>query len=469
MVSQLSNIIAAFSLALCLSVGAEVCDQVNMQGPELQAAASCGESLQDLSQLSFAQKIDLVKTDSGVRGQEALKELTVDISAVATDFDSLTEAALSDAGPRIVGRMTEVIRETPPSAQKRQMVDKMFGYLENILKNGHPSISAQDAVRLVGETLYYPYYFRVLPSYGTEEATRILEQSIASADYGVRAQAAQWLWRVVSNEPALAEHVLALCEKYYEPEEQAADVETERQLRKLRHVIEALSDRNWKLERGFEMTEEEFVSLRKLSRDGLFGLISRGGDRGQYAFNVLLKDGCTDETMDRLLEISRDTPGPSGTSIVDTVVSALLKPFKEGRASTEDAQREGRFIDLMNSDLNLPSLGERAVRAMVEIMRVHWDTGERDCQGCNSDKAFSVLLRAAVADDERTAEYAIDSLTRLARNKLSRAQDILATVEEARHKVLVQPPGEKRDYLLEKLDKTRREVDEQTRNQATPG
>jgi len=194
------------------------------------------------------------------------------------------------------------------------------------LTNGHPHITAPDAVRLVGETLYhYPCYSRILPSYGTEEARKIMKKALASSDYAVRAEAAEWLYRSVLPQPSAAQEVLALCQASYQPEEQAADVEVQRNLRRIRHVIDALQSRDWKHEDKGIMTESEFLSLRELSCEELLALISAGGDRATYACSVLFADGCTDELVDRLVEISRTVSGPAGTTAALAMAQAGLK------------------------------------------------------------------------------------------------------------------------------------------------
>jgi len=422
-----------------------------------------------LPELSSVEKIELARSDAGERGQEALRQLTIDATAVLANFDVLTQAARDEAGPRIVARMAEAIRETPPGGKKREAVDRMFNYLQDVLKNGHPSISSTDAVRLVGQTIYYRNYGSVLPSYGTAKARAILEEVIGSKDYATQAEAADWLYRVVITEPSLVSQVLAVCQKHYVPVEKLEDRDAQQYMRRIGYVIDALERRDWRDVGMGIISEEEFVSVKQLSRDQLFDVIPRGGDRAEYAYDVLLKDGCSEATMDRMLDIARKTK-PFSTVVVDHVASALIRPAKEGRATAEDIRLLDHFVDIMSSEVDAPDskLHDAAVRAMGHIIDVYERKEEevaRRSYAPASQKAIEVLMKAACQGDLRARQSAIGKLSVITRVDRSKTEQILQVFRNARENALSLPSSDEKDRLIRQLDVEIKRVISQTQGE----
>jgi len=378
----------------------------------------------------------------GVSKEAKWVDMTANAATVLANFDALTAAANVDGGYEIAVRMAEGIGKTPPSPEKRQAVDRFMAYMKDVLAKAHPGISGDQAVSLVRKMLY-PFR-EVYPTHGVEAAIELAKTALDNPDYNVQKEAFSLLVGIVAATPGRGQELFALIEMEYAKKKEAQDYPSEapvwvspraKMLRDVGFMIEWFRLTcgpviNWDFITMGVMSDEEYARLASLSREEMFGLVRRGGARGDYAFSVLLADGCSDETMDRLFGIARQSAGPSVTSIVDKLNYTLTRPFKEGTATAEDQRRFSRFMGILGQEIENSAsrwMKRAAMHAIASQVAGQDLTkkGVKSGYGAEYQPTIDILIKALENDDTEIRDDALDMLRRIGINDPDRATEFL--------------------------------------------
>jgi len=369
-------------------------------------------------------------------------DMTANAATVLANFDALTAAANVDGGYEIAVRMAEGIGKTAPSREKWQAVDRFMAYMKDIVAKGHPAIAGDQAAGLVVKTLYP---FRgVYPTHGVEAAIELAKEWVNNDDYRVRNEAFLLLVKIATTMPGCGRDLFPLIEAQYAKEKEAQDypfVESpvgsprKKMLNHMNFIMEWL-----KLKGGPRMdwdyiimgyiSDEEYARLASLSREDLFRVVTHGGAQQDYAFSVLLKGGCSDETMDRLFGIARQSAGSSVTSIVDKLNYTLTRPFKEGTATTEDQRKLRRFMEILGQEIENSGskwMKRAAMHAIASQVAGQDLTkkGVKSGYGAEYQPTIDILIKALENDDTEIRDDALDMMRRIGINDPDRATEFL--------------------------------------------
>jgi len=447
-------VVAAMYLLVASSSEEGLTRVTNDQGAE-RANAQAVES--EVPGLSTARKSELDLGEEGARGEAPFRQLTVDAATVLEHFELLKDLAISKGGPCVINRMALGICESAPSMVKQQAIEKFLAFADDLMKKGSPAISGNEVVRAVGSSLVGVQ--GVTPSYGVQEAKDFFLRHLKTGDYRVRAEAARQLFVMASVVRDQSETILQVLEAQYEKENMAQDYPAEGMpedarkqaaLEDLASLIERLksaagSDMSWRLASWSPISDNEYAALKALDREGQFRVAAGGGIPQHYALKFLLENGCSDETMDRLLEIARGKSGPEVSTVIDGMEYGLTRPFKDNVATEENQRQLDRFMRIMLEEVRSQDEGMRMAALKVAVRQLKFwstpvpdktvDSGGGTQFGDKCEPAIDILLAALDSDYYVLRTAATRELARVAIGDLERAKGIIAVLSTLRERV----------------------------------
>jgi len=230
MLAGLSVVLYVNGMCVADAESKPVPDNMTKWGPKLS-----GEEEARVAALSTPELIEMLKHGDVMHAFAALRQLRY-VEAhggLAKNFDLLLGAAAETRGDMIVDGLVRPVRQSS-SEEERQRTDRFIDFLTAQLHKEKPSVSPQQVVRSLAQTVYndwYPLMSRKedpnqqpVP-YANDRVVGILTECLDHSDRRAREAAIHWLGAIGANDLAKTGDVEALLKAQVAKEEAFAEKE----------------------------------------------------------------------------------------------------------------------------------------------------------------------------------------------------------------------------------------------------